>query len=60
MSEEVGVVKQYNAIYKDRSFERLTLGNLLNKGGAAGKIFEVVGKPKKVAKIFISAMNNVY
>ncbi|MBE6462956.1 MAG: hypothetical protein E7005_04270 [Alphaproteobacteria bacterium] len=50
MSDDV--VKQYNAIYKDRSFERLTLGNLLNKGGAAGKIYEIVGKPKKVAKIF--------
>ena len=50
MSDDV--VKQYNAIYKDRSFERLTLGNLLNKGGAAGKIYEIIGKPKKVAKIF--------
>ena len=50
MSDDVA--KQYNAIYKDRSFERLTLGNLLNKGGAAGKIYEIVGKPKKVAKIF--------
>ena len=50
MSDDV--VKQYNAIYKDRSFERLTLGNLLIKGGAACKIYEIVGKPNKVAKIF--------
>ena len=27
---------QYNAIFADRHFERLTLGKLLNKGGAAG------------------------
>ena len=51
MSEN-DVIVQYNAIYGDRSFERITLGKLLNKGGAAGKIFEIVGKPKKVAKIF--------
>ena len=43
---------QYNAIFGDRSFERIELGKLLNKGGAAGKIYEIIGKPKKVAKIF--------
>ena len=43
---------QFNAIFADRHFERLTLGKLLNKGGAAGKIYEIIGKPKKVAKIF--------
>ena len=52
MSDDVVNIVQYNAIYGDRSFERLTLGKLLNKGGAAGKIYEIVGKPKKVAKIF--------
>ncbi|MBR5598590.1 MAG: hypothetical protein IKW39_00970, partial [Alphaproteobacteria bacterium] len=30
----------------------IALGRLLNKGGAAGKIYEVKGKPEKVAKIF--------
>ena len=35
---------QVNAIFADRHFERLTLGKLLNKGGAAGKIYEIVGK----------------
>ena len=43
---------QYNAIFADRHFERLTLGKLLNKGGAAGKIYAIVGQPAKVAKIF--------
>lgn len=46
------IMLQYNAIYADRHFERLTLGKLLNKGGAAGKVYEVVGQPAKVAKIF--------
>ena len=50
-SETAGSL-QFNAIYGDRHFERLTLGKLLNKGGAAGKIYEIVGRPAKVAKIF--------
>ena len=45
-------VLQFNAIYADRHFERLALGKLLNKGGAAGKVYEIVGQPAKVAKIF--------
>ena len=45
-------VLQFNAIYKDRSFDRIVLGKLLNKGGAAGKIYEIKDKPKMVAKIF--------
>ena len=43
---------EYNAIFQDRHFEKITLGKLLNKGGAAGKVYEIVGKPSKVAKIF--------
>lgn len=43
---------QYNAIFADRHFERVQLGRLLNKGGAAGKIYEVIGNPSKVVKIF--------
>lgn len=43
---------QYNALFADRHVERITLGRLLNKGGAAGKVFEIAGKPQKVAKIF--------
>ena len=45
-------VKQYNAIFADRHFEKIALGELLNKGGAAGKVYAVAGKPEKVAKIF--------
>ena len=42
----------YLALYPDGKHEEITLGSLLNKGGAAGKIFEVNGQPKVVAKIF--------
>lgn len=42
----------YLALYPDGRHEEITLGNLLNKGGAAGKIFEVDNHPKIVAKIF--------
>ena len=31
----------YNAIYGDRTWEQITLGELINKGGAAGRIFRV-------------------
>lgn len=44
--------QQFNAIFADRHFERVSLGKLLNKGGAAGKVYEIAGKPSKVAKIF--------
>lgn len=44
--------QQYNAIFADRHFEKISLGKLLNKGGAAGKVYEIVGMPQKVAKIF--------
>lgn len=49
MSEEKSV---YNAIYGDGSFARVTIGEILNKGGAAGKIFLVENQPSIVAKIF--------
>ena len=47
-----GDTQQYNAIFADRHFEQITLGKLLNKGGAAGKVYEIADMPKKVAKIF--------
>ena len=31
--------KVYNAIYADGHFEKIELGPLINKGGAAGRIF---------------------
>lgn len=41
-----------NAIYADGHFEKEKLGNLLNKGGAAGKIYRDLSHPDLVAKIF--------
>ena len=52
MSEET--IKTYSAVYSDGTFEKITLGELINKGGAAGRIFEVKEHPQLVAKIFHS------
>ncbi len=41
-----------NAIYADGHFEKIQLGELANRGGAAGRIYQVQGKPQSVAKIF--------
>lgn len=41
-----------NAIYADGHFEREKLGALINKGGAAGKIYQNITHPRLVAKIF--------
>lgn len=41
-----------NAIFNDHHFERVALGEMINKGGAAGKIFAVPTHPELVAKIF--------
>lgn len=43
---------QLNAVYSDGSFEKITLGKLINKGGASGKIYLIENKPEYVAKIF--------
>ncbi|MBE6454129.1 MAG: hypothetical protein E7017_04505 [Alphaproteobacteria bacterium] len=42
----------YNAVYADGSFGKITLGKLINKGGASGKIYLVEGRPESVVKIF--------
>lgn len=42
----------YNAIYGDGHFERVRLGALIHKGGAAGKIYLNMANPNSVAKIF--------
>ncbi len=42
----------YNAVYADGSFGKTTLGELLNRGGASGRIFGVKNRPELVAKIF--------
>ena len=49
MSEEN---KSYTALYADGHNEKITLGALLNKGGAAGSIYEDTSHPGSVAKIF--------
>jgi len=43
-----------SAVYGDGTFEKITLGSVINKGGAAGRIVEVVEHPRLVAKIFHS------
>lgn len=42
----------YNAIFGDGHFEKITLGELINRGGAAGKIYRDASHPGMVAKIF--------
>lgn len=42
----------YNAIFGDGHFERIALGKMLNKGGAAGKIYACPTYPEMVAKVF--------
>ena len=42
----------YNAVYADGSYGKVTLGKLINKGGASGKIYLVEGRPESVVKIF--------
>lgn len=42
----------YNAVYADGSFGKVILGEMINKGGASGKIFLAVNKPGYVAKVF--------
>lgn len=49
VSEKISV---FNAVYADRSFGKITLGELINRGGASGKIFKVSGRDDLVAKIF--------
>lgn len=44
--------KKYLALYADGHHEEILLGELLNKGGAAGKIYRDATHPKSVAKIY--------
>ncbi len=52
MEQDSVDVKAYAAIYPEGKFEKIQLGEMVNRGGAAGKIFLVEGKPNLVAKIF--------
>ncbi len=42
----------YNTVYADGSYGKITLGKLINKGGASGKIYLVEDRPESVVKIF--------
>ena len=42
----------YNAVYADGSYGKITLGKMINKGGASGKIYLVEGREESVVKIF--------
>ena len=42
----------YLALYPDGHNEKIQLGELMNKGGAAGKIYRDASHPNSVAKIF--------
>ena len=42
----------YNAVFGDGSYGKVTLGKMVNKGGASGKIYEVEGRSESVVKIF--------
>lgn len=44
----------YNAIYADGHFEKVRVGELIHKGGAAGKIYLNADNPNQVIKIFHS------
>ena len=44
--------KTFNAIYADGTFKKIVLSDVLNKGGASGKIYCIKDNPTLVAKIF--------
>lgn len=50
--EEKEIPQAYNAIYADGHFEKVRLGELIHKGGAAGKIYLNGNHPESVIKIF--------
>ncbi len=52
MEQEETAAKSYTALYPDGKFEKIVLGEVVNRGGAAGKIYLVQGYPNLVAKVF--------
>ena len=50
MTENIDASPLYNAIYGDGHFEQVRLGSLINKGGAAGKIYLDASHPNSVAQ----------
>lgn len=45
----------FNALYSDGRFEKIRLGALVNKGGAAGKIYLSADNPEQVIRYFIKS-----
>ena len=35
----------YNALYPDGTFKKVSLGKVINRGGAAGRIYEIERQP---------------
>ena len=50
--------EKYLALYPDGHHEEIVLGELLNKGGASGKIYIDATHPKSVAKIYHDHKNS--
>lgn len=48
----------FNAVYANGNFEKITLGSMINRGGASGKIYRVEDHPQLVAKIFHNTKNS--
>ena len=48
------------ALYPDGHNERVILGKMLNKGGAAGKIYQDMTHPNSVAKIFHEKVSTLF
>ncbi len=48
----------FNAVYANGNFEKITLGKMINKGGASGKIYQVEQHSSLVAKIFHNTKNS--
>ena len=52
MNDSLPEIIYYNALYLDGRFEKIRLGELINRGGAAGKIYLNADNPNQVIKIF--------
>lgn len=51
---QTDIVTEFNAVYGDGHFAKVRLGELIHKGGAAGKIYLNADNPNQVVKIFHS------
>ena len=52
MNDNLSETTFYNALYADGRFEKIRLGEVINRGGAAGKIYLNADNPHQVIKIF--------